>query len=64
MRYPIIPIRQRQLFDLTPEERARLLASDHRDPCRALLVQMLQAILQTEAEERKTHERQDQPQSS
>jgi hypothetical protein len=61
---PIIPIRQRQLFDPTPDEGARLLGPDRRDPCRALLVQLLQAALQTEAAERNRHERQDQPESS
>jgi hypothetical protein len=59
MHDPSIPPRQRQLFDLTPDERARLLTPDCRDHCRALLAQLLQAVLQTEAAGRKTHERQD-----
>jgi hypothetical protein len=64
MGHPKIPLRQRQFFDLTPDERARLVAPDRRDDCRALLVQLLQAALQTEAAERKTHERQDPSESS
>jgi hypothetical protein len=47
---------QRQLFERTPEEQARLLAPDCREHCRALLSQLLQAALQTEAAERKSYE--------
>ena len=55
MRPPRTPLSQRQLFDLTP---------DSRDSARALLVQLLQAVLQTEAKGRDNHERQDHPESS
>jgi hypothetical protein len=64
MRPPRTPLSQRQLFDLTPEERALLLTPDSRDSARALLVQLLQAVLQTEAKGRDNHERQDHPESS
>jgi hypothetical protein len=64
MHQPRIPPRQRQLFDLTPDECAQLLGPDRRDPCRALLVQLLQAARHAEAAERKTHERQDQSEAS
>jgi hypothetical protein len=56
MHDPTIPPRQRHLFDLAPDEGARLPGADCRDHCRALLVQLLQAALQTEAAERKAHE--------
>jgi hypothetical protein len=64
MRQPIIPNRQLQLFDLTPDERAQLLAPDRREPCRALLIQLLQAVLQAEAAARTNQERQDHPETS
>jgi hypothetical protein len=64
MLQPIIPTRQPQLFDLTPEERAQLLAPDRREPCRALLIQLLQAVVQAEANARDHHERQDQSEAS
>ena len=64
MRQPISPSRQPQLFDLTPDERAQLLAPDRREPCRALLVQLLQAVLQAEAAARNHHERQDHSEAS
>ena len=54
---PTNPPRQRQLFDLTPDERARLLTLDGRNHGRALLAQLIQAALQTEAAARNNHER-------
>lgn len=59
----ILP-RQLQLFDLTPEERTQLPAPDRREPCHALLVQLLQAALQAEAVTRNNHERQNHSEAS
>jgi hypothetical protein len=64
MQTPKILLSQRQLFYLTPQERALLLTPDSRDSSRALLIQLLQSVLQTEARGRDDHERQDHPESS
>jgi hypothetical protein len=64
MQQPIIPTHQPQLFDRTPDERAQLLAPDRREPCRVLLVQLLQAVIQAEATAGENHERQDHSEAS
>jgi hypothetical protein len=64
MHQTMILTRQLQLFDLTPDERAQLLAPDRREPCRVLLVQLLQAAMQAEAVTRNYHERQNHSEAS